>query len=106
MKIIKMKYISILLSLIVFLVVSSGHAQVDSLQMHTDSLVIKEQIVSDFDSLPAAVIHNPEFLYSFLAQLHALDSLKDRKINIVHIGDSHIQADVMTDALRQNFQTR
>jgi len=101
-----MKYISILLSLIVFLVVSSGHAQVDSLQIHTDSLVIKEQIVSDSDSLPAAVIHNPEFLYSFLAQLQALDSLKDRKINIVHIGDSHIQADVMTDALRQNFQTR
>ena len=35
-------------------------------------------------------IYNPEALNPFFEKLKALDSLKDRKLNIVHIGDSHV----------------
>jgi len=33
-----------------------------------------------------------------------LEKSKDRKLNIVHIGDSHIQADVMPNVMRQRLQ--
>lgn len=104
MKMITMKYTNTF-SLIAFFVVSFVYAQVDSLEVQTDSLLVEEHIVYS-DSLVVSPIYNPEFLGGFMEKLKALDSLKDRKINIVHIGDSHIQADVMTDALRQNFQAR
>lgn len=49
-------------------------------------------------------IYNPEALNPFFEKLKALDSLKDRKLNIVHIGDSHVQADAMTNEVRQQMQ--
>lgn len=54
---------------------------------------------SEYDNL-----YNPEVLTPFFEKLWILDSLKDRKINILHIGDSHVQADFMTHLLRQRFQ--
>ena len=48
--------------------------------------------------------YNASALNPFFEKLVALDTFHDRKINIVHIGDSHIQADVMTNVMRVRLQ--
>ena len=50
-------------------------------------------------------LYNAKALTPFFEKLKALDTLKDRKLNIVHIGDSHIQGDAMTSQIRQRFQS-
>ncbi len=47
---------------------------------------------------------NHEILNSFYNQLDSLVEHADRKVSIVHIGDSHIQADYLTGTARKNFQ--
>lgn len=42
-------------------------------------------------------------LSHFFGQLDSLSSLQDRKVNVVHIGDSHIQADFFSNILREKF---
>ena len=49
------------------------------------------------------VIQNAGHLEKFFEGLYQLKLAHDRKINIVHIGDSHIQADYMTSIIRRNF---
>ena len=49
------------------------------------------------------VIQNGGYLDGFFERLYQLRMANDRKINIVHIGDSHIQADYMTSVIRRNF---
>ena len=49
-------------------------------------------------------MYNVTALYPFFEKLVALDNFHDRKLNIVHIGDSHIQADVMTNIVRGKLQ--
>src|SRR5687768_5210813 len=49
------------------------------------------------------VIQNAGHLDDFFESLYQLQLANDRKINIVHIGDSHIQADYMTSVIRRNF---
>ena len=49
-------------------------------------------------------MYNVTALYPFFEKLVALDTFHDRKLNIVHIGDSHIQADVMTNIVRGKLQ--
>ena len=49
------------------------------------------------------VIQNAQYLDDFFEDLFQLQQQQDRKINIVHIGDSHIQADYMTSIIRRNF---
>lgn len=49
-------------------------------------------------------IQNSIHLDSFFEALYELKTTHDRQINIVHIGDSHIQADYMTHLIRKNFQ--
>ncbi|MDO4228724.1 MAG: LysM peptidoglycan-binding domain-containing protein [Capnocytophaga sp.] len=51
-------------------------------------------------------LHNYAVLKPFFEKLNALETFKDRKLNIVHIGDSHIQSDAMTNLIRQRFQER
>jgi lysophospholipase L1-like esterase len=50
------------------------------------------------------VVHNDGHLSDFLEKLYQLKATGKGKINIVHIGDSHIQADFLTDVVRKNFQ--
>jgi lysophospholipase L1-like esterase len=50
------------------------------------------------------VIQNAGHLDTFFESLYQLKLSNDRKINIVHIGDSHIQADYLTAIVRRNFQ--
>lgn len=49
-------------------------------------------------------IRNTIHLEPFFEKLHALKISGKGKINIVHIGDSHIQADLMTEVVRKNLQ--
>ena len=49
-------------------------------------------------------IQNPNALLAFYQKLYQLEQTKQGKINIVHIGDSHIQADLFTAKIRTQFQ--
>ena len=49
-------------------------------------------------------MYNTSVLNPFFEKLATLEKSKDRKLNIVHIGDSHIQADVMPNVMRQRLQ--
>jgi lysophospholipase L1-like esterase len=49
------------------------------------------------------VIHNAGHLDAFFENLYELRLTNSRKVNIVHIGDSHIQADYMTSIIRRSF---
>jgi lysophospholipase L1-like esterase len=51
------------------------------------------------------VIQNAAHLDDFFENLYQQKINNDRKINIVHIGDSHIQADYLTMVVRRSFQT-
>ena len=45
-------------------------------------------------------------LKSFYEKLYRLDKHEQQRVSIVHIGDSHLQADVFSGAVRQNMQRR
>lgn len=99
-----------ILSFLALFFVSFSFAQIDSLEVNEiDSLVVEQHFIS-LDSIHASFkntgIYNADLLENFLYKLKDLETNKNRKINIVHIGDSHIQADLMTDMLRQKFQAR
>lgn len=48
---------------------------------------------------------NQELLNNIFGKLYNLEQNKKGKINIVHIGDSHIQADIFTNVIRQALQS-
>jgi lysophospholipase L1-like esterase len=50
------------------------------------------------------VIQNKQHLDEFFESLYQLKQGADKKVNIIHIGDSHIQADFLTKAVRNAFQ--
>src|SRR5687767_9063481 len=50
------------------------------------------------------VIQNAAHLDDFFEELLQLKVTSKGKINIIHIGDSHIQADYLTDVVRRDFQ--
>src|SRR5690554_4664461 len=90
--------------------VAISFAQIDSLEVNeVDSLVVEQHFIS-LDSIHSSFknsgIYNAEALNIFFQKLQDLEANQNRKVNIVHIGDSHIQADLMTDMLRQKFQER
>ncbi len=72
----------------------------DSISLEVDSVAIKKTIV-----IPENTVQNSNGITNFLTKLSELQKTKIGKINIVHIGDSHIQADLMTDKIRKLFQT-
>ena len=49
------------------------------------------------------VIQNASHLDGFFEKLYRLQETNDGKVSIVHIGDSHIQADYLTSIVRRNF---
>jgi LysM repeat protein/lysophospholipase L1-like esterase len=77
---------------------------IDSSFMEIDSVLVDS--VSVLDSKIALI--NPDALICFyekLAQFETADSIfANQKINFVHIGDSHIQADLMTNVVRKRLQ--
>ena len=69
-------------------------------QMPVDSLHIRYQLVKEEDN----VIQNASALDEVFESLFQQLMLNDRIINIVHIGDSHIQADYLTATVRRHIQ--
>jgi hypothetical protein len=83
----------------ILMVLSLCASQVSG-QIPPDSLYIKYNLVREEDN----VIQNEAYLEEFFESLFQQRALNDRKINIVHIGDSHIQADILTAIVRRNLQ--
>lgn len=50
------------------------------------------------------IFANQSLLYPLFEKLYELETKKEGKINIVHIGDSHIQADFFTNTIREALQ--
>ena len=73
---------------------------VDSIKIAIDSLKIDRIPIV----LPPNSIVNSELLDAFFAKLNSVKSTQVGKINIVHVGDSHIQGDAMTGKIRQILQ--
>ena len=75
--------------------IDSSYVEIDSVSV--DSIAVMNTEIA---------LINPDALICFyekLAQLNASD--KKDKINFVHIGDSHIQADLMTNVVRERLQS-
>jgi LysM repeat protein len=51
-------------------------------------------------------IYNARVLKDFFKKLEQNEGQSNQKINIVHIGDSHIQSDLMTNEIRKNLQQK
>ena len=90
-------------AIIVLLFSSNNQAQItDSIFVQKDSLVIMDTIP---EIVPENLVGNPKAIAVFFQKLINLQKSKSGKINIVHIGDSHIQADLMTNITRKNLQS-
>lgn len=82
-------------------------AQTDTTDVAIDSVLI-EEIVVDTAVIEVTdnIITNTSALTLFFEKLYLLEQQKQGKLNIVHIGDSHIQADIFTGMIRKNLQNR
>ena len=58
------------------------------------------------DTTAKVVFTNQEMLDSVFERLYQLENSRAWKINIVHVGDSHIQADFLTDVIRKSLQSQ
>ena len=74
----------------------------DSVSLEVDSLDV--DLVDEV--LPENSLYNAKVLKPFFGKLKLLQSTKTGKINIVHIGDSHIQGDLMTNKIRKILQQK
>jgi len=77
----------------------------------TDSLPIKHSMIHKVDSamiepISDNNIYNAKALEDFFEKLQKNENNNNKKINIVHIGDSHIQGDLMTNEVRKNLQQK
>lgn len=82
----------------------------DSFRVSTDSVMVSSDSidfpidVSNFEPFNN-VIQNESALHAFFQKLFDLQNNKTKKVRIVHIGDSHIQADLFTAKMRKQMQT-
>jgi len=87
--------------LLVFLLTACLHLHAQSQQIHTGH---KELNRYNFISKVHNRILYPSGLDSFFHSLHTLQKERSGTISIVHIGDSHIQADFLSGLVRENLQ--
>ena len=87
------------LLLAVFFVSMSLFAQTDSLFVAIDTLEVEIPTTAN-------QLHNLEPMQPLFQKLQNLQKSKSGKINIVHIGDSHIQADFFSGYMRKNLQSQ
>jgi LysM repeat protein len=76
-----------------------------------DLFPITQQLMSKvdtttMDSFAADRLYNATVLERVFLKLKENEKHNFQKINIVHIGDSHIQGDMMTNQIRKNLQQR
>lgn len=72
----------------------------DSIMQH------RVEFSDEFELQIVEKIKNADLLDLVFEKLLQLEENKDKKINIVHIGDSHIQGDFFTNAIRQPLQEK
>ena len=77
----------------------------------TDSLSITKNMIHKIDTavvepISGNQIYNAVVLESFFKKVKDNESNNNHKINIAHIGDSHIQSDLMTNEIRKNLQQK
>ncbi len=73
--------------------------------MHSqDTLGFNTPRIYGFENLQSDTISNGKFIFSFIEKLQLQKQNNDRKINILHIGDSHLQADYITHTSRVSLQ--
>lgn len=95
----KIRFLLFLLGFSIF-----GFAQ-DSLLVPVDSVDIEVEVVDSVEvTFSSNDFHNVNALLPFYEKIYQLEQSKSGKINIVHIGDSHIQADLFTAKIRNLFQ--
>ncbi len=86
---------------LLFLLTSCVFAQeVDSTFVVIDSTIV-DSVEVTFDKND---IQNTSALVAFYERLYQLEQTKQGNLNIVHIGDSHIQADLFTAQMRNKMQ--
>ena len=77
------------------------NAQTDTTDVAMDSIVIDSVVV-----ISDNIITNTSAIQAVFEKLYALEQGDSSHVNIVHIGDSHIQADLFTAEIRRNLQER
>lgn len=96
----KSKLIALFLGISIF-----GFSQ-DSLLIPVDSVYVDIPVVDSVEVVfTGNDFHNSNALLAFYEKVYQLEQTKSRKINIVHIGDSHIQADLFTAKIRKEMQS-
>jgi len=86
---------------LLFLLTSCVFAQeVDSTFVVIDSTIV-DSVEVTFDKND---IQNTSALVAFYERLYQLEQTKQGNLNIIHIGDSHIQADLFTARMRNKMQ--
>lgn len=79
-----------------------GFSQTDSLKVETDSVTTPID-TTNFEAFGNVII-NEKALATVFEKLYQLEENQDRKVRMVHIGDSHIQADLYTAKIRRRMQ--
>jgi lysophospholipase L1-like esterase len=82
---------------LIFICFTRSNAQ-DSLSVASDTLGLA------IDSIN--VIQNAEHLDDFYETLFKLEKGQQQVVSVIHLGDSHIQADFLTHTVRKSFQER
>lgn len=78
----------------------------DSLLVPIDSVAFDVPVVDSVEVIFSGNdVQNVSAVTAFYEKLYQLEQTKQGKINIVHIGDSHIQADLFTAKIRSQFQS-
>ena len=92
--------------LILFLGFSFLGFSQDTLLVPMDSVYVDIPIVDSVEVVfTGNDFHNSNALLAFYEKVYQLEKSKSGKINIVHIGDSHIQADLFTAKIRKEMQS-
>ena len=86
----------------ILLFTTIGFSQADSLKVEEDSISVAID-TANFEVF-GNVILNEKALANVFEKLYLLEENQDRKVRIVHIGDSHIQADLYTAKIRRRMQ--
>ncbi|MDV6169900.1 SGNH/GDSL hydrolase family protein [Flavobacterium sp. DG1-102-2] len=85
----------------------AASAQTDSTYIQVDS-IFADMVDIDTTEIVGGnnIITNTSAMKVFFQKLYQLEVEKKGRVNIVHIGDSHIQADLMTGFIRKRMQER
>lgn len=69
-----------------------------------DIMCAKDEPDKSVNEKEESIFANEPLLFPLFEKLHNLETKKENKVNIVHIGDSHIQADFFTNTIREGLQ--